>query len=181
MALPAPVNALWDELTAARAEVLREVEGLSQHQADWKPGEQDWSVGEIVHHVTIAEIATSKLTTKLAREAEAARALVPFPPELTAFEPLPPWPPGPQEAPPIVWPQHGKPIGELLDAIAATRERSRASIETMATLDPRRLRFKHVRLGELDLAQWWALQARHDRLHLAQIRDVKASPRFPRG
>ena len=49
----------------ARADVLREVEGLSQRQADWKPAEQDWSVGEVVDHLTVAEIATGKVTTKL--------------------------------------------------------------------------------------------------------------------
>ena len=70
MALPPPVARLWDELQAVRTDVLREAEGLSQRQADWKPGDKDWSVGEIVNHLTIAEIATGKLTTKLTREAE---------------------------------------------------------------------------------------------------------------
>ena len=63
MALPPPVARLWDELQAVRTDVLREAEGLSQRQADWKPGDKDWSVGEIVNHLTIAEIATGKLTT----------------------------------------------------------------------------------------------------------------------
>ena len=53
------------------------------------------------------------------------------------------------------------------------------SIEKMATLDPRRLVFKHFRLGDLDLAQWWVLQAQHDLIHLGQIRDIKHSPGFP--
>jgi len=58
MSLPKPVEALWTDLQSARAEVLKEAE----------------SVGEVVHHLTIAEIATGKLTTKLTREAAAARA-----------------------------------------------------------------------------------------------------------
>jgi hypothetical protein len=90
MSLPKPVEALWTELQAVRAEVLTEAEGLSQRQADWKPSEEEWSVGEVVHHLTIAEIATGKLTTKLTREAEAARALAPFPVDLAAFRSLPP-------------------------------------------------------------------------------------------
>ncbi len=159
MSLPKPVEALWTDLQSARAEVLKEAEGLSQRQADWKPSEQDWSVGEVVHHLTIAEIATGKLTTKLTREAEAARAV----------------------APPVVWPEHGKPIGELISTMKATRERSRQSIEKLATLDPRPLMFKHFCLGDLDLAQWWILQAQHDGVHLAQIREVKRAPGFPRG
>ena len=180
MSLPKPVEALWSELQAVRAQVLAEAEGLSQRQADWKPDEKEWSVGEVVHHLTIAEIATGKLTTKLSREAEAAGTLAPFPMDLVDFKPMPAVPIGPAEAPPVVWPEHGKPIGELIAVMKATRERSRQSIERLATLDPRQLTWKHFRLGELDLAQWWRLQANHDGIHLAQIRDVKRASGFPR-
>ena len=69
MPLPAPVATCGARSKAVRADVRKEVEGLSQAQADWKPGGEDWSVGEIVHHLTIAEIATGKLTTKLTKEA----------------------------------------------------------------------------------------------------------------
>jgi hypothetical protein len=41
------------------------------------------------------------------------------------------------------------------------------------------LRFKHFRLGELDLAQWWRLAAEHDRVHVGQVRDIKRSAGFP--
>jgi hypothetical protein len=179
MALPKPVDELWNRLQAVRAEVLAQAEPLSQRQADWKPSEKDWSVGEIVHHLTMAEIATGKLTTKLTREAEAAGTLAPFPPDLTAFAPLPAMPGG-GEAPPVVWPQHGKPIGELIADMKATRERSRQSIEKLGQIDPRPLMFKHFRLGDLDLGQWWTLQAQHDALHLAQIREVMRAGGFPR-
>jgi hypothetical protein len=180
MTLPRPVQALWDDLEAVRAEVLREAEGLSQAQADWRPGEREWSVGEVVDHLTIAEIATGKLTTKLTREAEAAGSLRPFPADLAAFAPMPPAPPGPAEAPPVVWPGHGKLIGELLAAMRATRQRSRQSIEKLATIDPRPLVFKHFRFGDLSLAQWWRLQADHDGIHLEQLRAIKRAPGFPR-
>jgi hypothetical protein len=162
--------------------VLREVEGLSQRQADWKPGEEDWSVGEVVDHLTIAEIATGKLTSKLLKELPAGAAAARFPAGLAEFGPLPPWPPGPPGgAPPVVWPAHGKPIGELLATMTATRARSRQSVERLAQCDPRALTFKHFRLGDLDLAQWWRLQAEHDGIHTRQLRDIKAAPGFPRG
>jgi hypothetical protein len=180
MALPKPVEQLWGELQTVRGQVLREAEGLSQGQADWRPSEKDWSVGEIIDHLTIAEIATGKLTTKLTREAEAAGGLAPFPSDLAGFTPLRPGPSGPAEAPPVVWPSYGKSIGELITAMKATRERSRQSIERLGSIDPRPLKFKHLRLGELDLAQWWMLQAEHDGIHLAQIRDVKGAPGFPK-
>jgi hypothetical protein len=163
-----------------RADVLKEVEGLSQTQADWKPGEKDWSVGEIVHHLTIAEIATGKLTTKLTREAEAAGALKPFPADLRELRPFTAGPAAEADAPQVVWPQSGQPIATLVSDMKATRARSRQSIEKLGGIDPRPLVFKHFRLGDLDLAQWWQLQAQHDGIHLRQIRAVKAQPGFPR-
>ena len=178
MSLPKPVEALWTELESVRAAILREAEGLSQAQADWRPGEKDWSVGEVVDHLILAEVATGKLTTKLTRAA--AGAAGGFPADLTAFKPFPAPPPGAAEAPEVVWPARGKPFADLLATMRATRERSRQSIEKLASLDPRPLTFKHFRFGELDLAQWWQLQAHHDGIHLIQIREIKGAPGFPR-
>jgi hypothetical protein len=181
MALPSAVEALWSELEAVRQEILREAERLSQAQADWRPSEQDWSVGEILHHLTLAEINTGKLTSKLIKEADAGGKLAPYPRELTALGPLPTPPPGPAEAPPVVRPEQGRPIGELLAEMKSARERSRQSVERLGSIDPRPLTWKHFALGDLDLAQWWMLQARHDRDHLQQLRGVRASPGFPPG
>jgi hypothetical protein len=179
MALPSAIERLWDELERARTDVLREVEGLSQRQADWRPGAKDWSVGEIVDHLTLAEVATGKLTTKLLKEVQAGSAAAIFPHDVTEFAP-PPLADGPGEAPEVVWPGQGKPIGDLVAAMRAARARSRQSIERLAGCDPRRLTFRHFRFGEMDLGQWWRLTAAHDRMHLEQILAVKAAPEFPR-
>jgi DinB family protein len=178
MSLPPAVDALWNELTSVRAMIMTEIEGLSQPQVDWRPSDRDWSVGEIIHHLTLAEIATGKLTSKLLKEAGASPP--PFPAELRSFAPLPPWPPGPAEAPPVVRPEQGHKVGELLDTFKATRERSRQSIERLATVDPRGLTWAHQRLGTLDLSQWWMLQAHHDADHLQQLRAIKEAPGFPK-
>src|SRR5436309_13669967 len=111
MTLPRAIQALWDDLEAARADVMREVAALSQRQADWKPAEKEWSAGEVVKHLTIAEIATGKLTTKVTREAEAAAGLAPHPANL-ALRPLPAWPPGAAAAQPERWPDHANAVGE---------------------------------------------------------------------
>ncbi len=180
MALPPAVEALWNELQAMRADVLKEVEGLSQPQADWRPSDKDWSIGEIIHHLTLGEMATSKLTIKLIKEADAAGTLAPYPPDLTSFAP-PPLPPGPPPgATPLVWPEKGQPIAELLAEMKATRERSHQSIERLGSVDPRPLTWKHAATGMvMDLGHYWKMMVTHDRMHLQQIRSVKASPRFP--
>jgi hypothetical protein len=179
MPLPPAVRDLWEELEGVRAELLAEVQGLSQAQSDWRPGARDWSVGEILHHVTLAEVNTGKLTSKLLKDAGSAAA--PFPPGLTALPPLPSFPPGPAEAPEAVRPAAGAPIGQLLADLRAARERTRQTIERLGAVDPRPLTWEHPRLGRMDLAQWWQLQVAHERDHLAQLRGVKAAPGFPRG
>jgi hypothetical protein len=179
MSLPTPIARLWDELERARVDVLREVEGLSQPQSEWKPRPGEWSIGEILDHLTVAEVSTGKLTTRLLKEVQAGSAAAVFPHDLAEFGAVPAAPPGRVEAPPGVWPGHGKPIGELIAAMKAARVRSRESIERLAGCDPRRLRFTHVLLGDMDLGQWWRLQAWHDTSHLQQLREVKAAPGFP--
>jgi DinB family protein len=178
MTLPAALDAIARDLDAVRAEVLHETDGLSQAQADWRPSPDDWSVGEVLHHLTLAEINTGKLTSKLLKET--GSALAPYPSDLAGFAPVPAWPPGPREAPPVVRPAKGHPIDQLLHDMRAARERSRQALERLATVDPRALTWRHFTLGEMDLGQWWMLQALHDRDHLQQLRRIKKTPGFPR-
>jgi hypothetical protein len=179
MTLPAAIDAIWNDMQHVRSRVLAEVDGLTQAQADWRPASNEWSVGEILNHLTIAETHTGKLTTKLVREAEATGSIGLYPADTARFEAVPDTGGEPAQAPPAVWPEHGRPLSQLVSDMKAVRERSRQSIEKISTLDPRRLLFKHLRFGDLNVAQWWMLQAQHDGLHLKQIRDVKASPGFP--
>ncbi len=125
MSWPKPVETLWRDLESVRAELLREVEGLSQRQAEWRPTPCDWSVGEVIDHLTVAEIATGKLTTKLTKEAAAGGAPAVFPHDVTEFAALPNSVSEAANAPESVWPTHGKPLAELLATLKATRERSR--------------------------------------------------------
>ena len=180
MRWPDPIDRLWNDLETVRRDVLAEVEGLSQAQAEWRPREQDWSCGEIVHHLTLAEVNTGKLTTKLTREADAAGIAKPFPADLRELAPLAGERPMAAEAPPVVWPERGKPIGALVADMKAVRDRSRQSMEKLAAVDPRPLVFRHFSFGDLDLSQWWLLQVQHDAMHLRQIREVKSSPGFPK-
>lgn len=178
MPLPAPFEALWNDLQSARALLLKEAEGLNQTQANWRPSDTEWSAGEILHHLTLAEVGTGKVTSKVLKEA--GDTLKPFPADLKGFTPIVTPAGGRAEAPQGVWPERGMPFAVLVADMKAARERSRQTIERLATVDPRPLTFSHPRLGSLDLAQWWMLQAWHDGIHLDQLRSVKAAPGFPR-
>src|SRR5438552_18975511 len=67
MSWPKPVETLWRDLESVRAELLREVEGLSQRQDAWRPTPRDWSVGVVIVPLTYAAIPTGKPTTKLTK------------------------------------------------------------------------------------------------------------------
>jgi hypothetical protein len=84
------------------------------------------------------------------------------------------------QAPEAVRPSPGHPIDRLIADLRAVRERSRQSIEKIASLDPRRLTYRHFAFGDLNIAQWWMLQAEHDGIHLEQLRALKAASGFPR-
>ena len=79
----------------------------------------------------------------------------------------------------MVRPESRQALDGLVRDLRAARERSRQSLERLAGVDPRRLRWPHFTLGELDLGQWWRLQAWHDTDHLQQLRRIKVSPGFP--
>jgi hypothetical protein len=177
MPLPAPVEALWNDLQSVRARLLEEAEGLTQTQADWRPSDTEWSAGEIIDHLTLAEVGTGKVTSKVLKEA--GETVKPFPADLKGFTPIVTPAGGRAEAPQGVWPERGKPFAVLVTDMKAARERSRQTIERLGAVDPRPLTFAHPRLGSLDLAQWWMLQAWHDGIHLEQLRGVKAAPGFP--
>lgn len=180
MSIPPAVQAIWEHLESARDDVLRATGALTQAQSEWHEGDGEWSIGEILHHLIVAETQTGKLTTKLVREAEAAGTLLPYPADLATLEPLPPRSPHGMQAPAAVLPEAGRSLPGLLEDLRTVRGRSRQSIERIARIDPRPLTFKHFALGELNLAQWWMLQAAHDRIHLGQIQAIGAAPAFPR-
>jgi hypothetical protein len=160
-----------------RAQLLKETEGLSQAQADWRASDEEWSVGEILHHLTLAEVGTGKLTSKLLKDPP--QPIPAFPADLKSFAPVPPPPPGPAKAPEVVYPERGHALDRLIADLKTVRARSRQSVERMAAIDPRGLKWRHFTLGELDLAQWWLLHVRHETDHLQQLRGVKAAPGFP--
>jgi len=177
MPLPPPLETLWNEMQSVRAGILKEVEGCSQAQADWRPGDADWSVGEIIHHLMLAEVGTGKLTSKLLKDAGSGAGV--YPADLRALRPLPALPSGPLEAPLATCPERGHPIGPLLADFKAARERTRQSLERMGAVDFRRLTWTHAAFGEMDLSQWWQLQGWHDADHLQQLRTLKVTPGFP--
>ena len=83
------------------------------------------------------------------------------------------------DAPQVVWPESGRPIASLIADMKSTRERSRQSIDKLGSVDPRPLMFKHFRLGDLDLSQWWQLKAQATVSTSVRSATSRRRPGFP--
>jgi len=134
------------------------------------PGPERWNAAQVVDHLLLAEGFTNDITKMVVERATAAGEATGFPPDLEAFEPLPP--PLSLDAPPPIRPRQEPPPEELIAALKAMSERSKASIESLAAVDPRKYRMTHPLFGEIDLGQWWDVHPLHYAMHIAQAQDA---------
>lgn len=174
--LRARLAADLDALTAA-------VASMSQTEADWKPAAGRWSVGEVLHHVVLANRTFAIVAGKLTRQGRRA-GIAAGPqsrrswPRLRAFAEI--GASGPVKNPDRVTPAQGLPIGTLRRELVESHGAVVATIPALAGLDLGALRFPHPLGFELNLYQWIDIAGAHERRHLAQIQAIAADPGFPR-
>lgn len=172
---------IWDRNSAAREALLREVRGLSESQLGFQPVPGKWSIGEILDHLALAEQSMARVALRILQQA-AGRGLIgdpgsmeelSFAIDLKAYDAA-------ASAPESVRPRPERPLQVLLTGLWESRERL---LEVSRRADGRMigaLTIRHVQLGELHFYQWLTLEAAHEKKHLAQIRAIKAHPKFPR-
>ncbi len=172
-ALPPKLAELADRLDDIRKATVAMVAGLSDAEFSWRP-EGEWSVAEILEHVVLSEIGTSKVIRKMLKEK--AGALPPYPADdsVLAVREFPPPPPGKVTSPEGVRPKGPvPPKSEVLAALAECRARTLESLAALAGADPRAAEFPHPVLGPINLYEWPALTiGSHERDHQAQIADI---------
>ncbi len=177
----ATLQEIWSENTAAREALLAEVRGLSDAQLAFQPSPGKWSIGEILDHLSLAERSIARVASRVLQQA-AGRGLIGEP---GSMEP----PPhlidrelfnAPATAPESVLPSLGRPLERLLASLEESRERL---LEVSSRADGRvvgNVTIRHFQLGELHFYQWLILEGAHESKHLAQIRQIKLRPTFPR-
>lgn len=179
--LPRALEEIADGLEHRRAQVLGEVAGLSQSQADWRPGPDQWSLGEVLHHLVLAEGIAGKMVSVAIKHAAEAGPLPPYAADIDAFA----WqPPTPDDrwvvrVPEPAAPTHGQPIAALREAMAKQRSLTEKVLQRVAAVDPRVITAVHPLIGNMNAAQWAIFCEYHMRVHLRQMKDVKAAPVFP--
>ena len=168
-------------LTDTRDQVVTESASLSEAQWSFKPGPDRWSVGEVVQHLSLAEPFIFGMQQKLvsgpaaspedrkktqAQDEMVLKVIPDRTKKVNAPEPLQPV---------------GKPAAARGDVLTAFREARTKTIDyTSKTSDDLRGRVGDSPMGPLDAYQWLLFIGAHTERHLAQLREVKADPKFPR-
>ncbi len=167
-------------LTSTRDQVLADAANLSDAQWTFKTAPERWSVGEVVEHLALAEpfifgtqqkvVAASpatpdQLAAAKGKDEVILKAIPDRTKKVNAPEPL----------------QPGKSLGAKAEVIAAFKERRAKTLDYVSkTSDDLRGRVGDSPLGPLDAYQWLLFIGAHTERHLAQLREVKADPNFPK-
>jgi len=169
--------ALIDE---ARHEVVALLGRITQAQADRRPAENEWSVGEIAHHLALWEGDTMPQVAALAAMA---------PPREYRYEDVVQRRPyrledswdvtitGKGTHQPQWTPTPGRPLADLRRDLEAARAQTKAVLTPFRDQDLSLKFFAHRRLGPLTLYERVAFASYHDLKHLKQMERALAQVR----
>lgn len=169
--------ALLDE---ARGKVLALLGTVTQAQADRRPAEHEWSLGEVAHHLAITE---REIMAKVADLAANAR-----PHEYDHAEVVKKRPYRLEDAwdvtitgkathPPQLTPAPGQPLADLIRGLQEARAHTRKVLAPYRDQDLGVKFFVHSRFGPLTLYERLAFTAYHDLKHLKQMERALAPAR----
>jgi len=161
--------ALLDDV---REKVLAVLGEIDQAQADRRPGENEWSLGEIADHLALTEREYMAVVARLAAEgkphefeyAEVVRRR-PFRIEDTWDVAIT----GKLPTPAGLLPTPGKPPADLIRGLEDARAQSRRMLAPFRDADLRVKFFAHPRLGTMTLYERMAQLAYHELKHLKQM------------
>ncbi|GAC1662091.1 MAG: DinB family protein [Candidatus Acidiferrum sp.] len=180
--VPEDLQAIADGLDKSDAEAREVVGGLNDAQVNWQPNDGAWSIAQCLAHLAM----THAIYTNALRDAVQGAGLVP---RQRAIQPG--WfgryfirtmdaPPRRKfTAPKKIVPQVSKSGAEVLADFLAAHQQTKSLVMECAELDLNRIRFKNPFIGVLRFTVGTGLlvMAAHDRRHLWQARQVRASLR----
>ena len=155
---------------------LETVEGLSDRQWNFKPGPDRWSIGEIAEHLTLTEErlfkdvldSLQRNDTDPGSRKPTDEAVMNFMTDRTIKA----------NAPAYLQPSHAVSRKALISRFTARRDRTIVYIQK--TKDDLRHHYTIGPLGPMDAYQTIIGMSGHCDKHIAQMRDVKSSPMFPK-
>lgn len=195
---------------AARQRTLELIDGLTQEQIDFSPGDGQWSVGEVLDHLLRAEALNRREIAELIEmekngrrpylqrtftEMNVSLAFIPksmLPSLEVPFRVLNMVIPHfarefmtryrlvPAQSPDAGTPRQDRPIDELREELRCSLQEMKALFEANPTLDYHAMIHQHPLMGVNNAVQLLRIVARHEQRHQSQISDVLRHPGFPR-
>lgn len=171
---------LADGIQEARNTVLHCITRVNEQQALFKNSPEEWSILEVVEHLTLAEEGILKLVAGTIARLKTGKSLysgehvhkgVPLRTILSQRT-------GKAKAPEPVQPSAKIPWPELLERYRAIDQRIPENFRLFQEVDLRSLLYPHAFLGVLDMYQWLELMREHALRHQKQIKAIQQSPGY---
>ncbi len=147
--------AIRDVVQKGHDQLVAMLDGLSDAQAAFKPGADDWSVLEVLRHVVGSKRGVARRCAVLARGETSA--------SFDAAEEAPPFPS----------------LAAARAALDAAHQELLAFVDTLAAETNLDSRYELASFGQLNCREWAIFQRIHDGDHAAQIEHVKSAPGYP--
>ena len=147
---------LWPRVSKARLELLDAFDGVTEEQANWEPGDGNWSIKEVAVHILNSSRNTRRLVQALSagRVGDSSGVETPRETTSTPFE--------------LLRSQLRDDGIEWSGAILGLPERP--PLEPTAP---------HSMFGDLHARAWYLFQRTHDQDHRGQMEAVKAVAGYP--
>lgn len=170
------IQEVIEYLDLTRADLTNAVESIPADRRDQKPGDDRWSVAEILEHLNIIESRVGKL---VAGKIEGARAAG-VGPESDTSPVLETVDRARLEdrtnrisAPEAMKPQSQTDAATAWATLQQSREKLRAALIGGDGLALSEVKHEHRALGLIDLYQWAIFVGAHEARHTAQVREIE--------
>jgi len=147
---------LWPRVVRARLDLIEALDGVSEEQSAFRPGEDEWTIGEIAAHILASSQAARRIVQALVRgdheSGEGVEAGL-VPPD--------------------------RPLPALSAALIEDGLAWSALTPTLHERPPIEPVTRHFMFGDLHARAWYLFQRVHDLDHAGQIAAVKEAAGYP--
>lgn len=166
-------------LKNSRDEFSGHIHSLNQEQLDRSPSEEKWSVGEVLHHLILVDMAAKAILNRLVERGKKQAGKTAFGDDAASAQHDPVV--LPKDVVNLVTtipvfsgasPQQGLERNYLLKQLSETRTAIMQIAESAGRTSLSNLSFPHPALGRLDFYQWLLFLSEHERGHTQQIVDL---------
>ena len=162
-------------LDQARKQILALMDGISQTHSERRPGPDQWSVGEIAHHLLLVDQRHSQgmmeqITQGPGEDFNRQQVLTERSMPLENMADVSKS--GKGKAPQGTQPTHGLVLAELAQELRECRRKTRSQLLSHRSHDLDDLWWEHPRFGPMTLYERICLIGYHDLKHLAQIKSL---------